>query len=265
MKKQVLIVPIALDPYRATICQVAPDIVYLITQHDNPDMSMIDKARDKVKYVHNYFSRQNIQISVRGARDYFDMFELIALMRQICEKHHEDIVEINVGSGSKLAAMAGIIISGMYENTSSFYPKSALQESRDGGFKIRRELWDDDDIDFEFIRDPLESTTYLPSFPITPLSKKLIPILQLISQHSSTKKEILEYCIKIKFIDIYQEINGRKRSDQSLYNILKRNFIDPLQFRHLIHERQGNIIEITETGKNMLTAFGKDDFFEEII
>lgn len=220
---------------------ITPHQCYLLTQKNLSDRP--DVGREYVKQVHKIFVQKGIDTKLIELEDFFNIFEIMSCFRYLVEKHTNDQVIINVGGGSKLSAMAGMIISGMYEHVTCYYPKTKI--SLDAN-----------------IEPEVELGLLLPRFEIDRFDKIYIPVLEYLEEKQfSTKKALLEHLIEISLIPQFM-INDRKkiqRSQQSLFNHLKRNYVGPLIQKQVIEERDG-LIMITKRGLQMLTIFNKHNF-----
>lgn len=253
VQKRIFIVPVGIDSTRAKFPPVSPDQLYLITQHQDQANDLIDQARDNVREVYEHFSHLPSRV-VYGVDNFFDLSQLMSLLRYLCDHHEDDQIFINVGSGSKLTAMAGFMISGWYENVQCYYPKMKVSVTANSDQKI--------------VHNQIERTELIRSFPVRKLDEDLVPVLNYLKNETRSKKELLEKLQDIDLIDTHFETdNGdmKERSPQSLYNLLKRNFLNPLEEEELITETSSGEVSLTDQGKRMQVIFGKSEFHIEQI
>lgn len=241
------IIPVGENYERAIAKERNPEIVYLLTQRDDPEnLQKTDWLRTNVERVKNYFSYATVH--VLGLEDYFNIFELMAHFRYIAETHHDCFIRINVGSGSKLSAISAFTVSGWYDYVTCFYPRSDYTgKLSDGSHNYS------------------DSIQLLRSFSTKRLERDLEPVIDFLNDGVKSKKEILDYLVDIGSISKYQEDGVTDRSAQSLYNLLKRNFIAPLTDEELIEENKHGEIELTERGSDFYIIFCKQTFFHEYI
>lgn len=254
----ILVVPVGLDVTRAKELprpEFCPSVCYVITQEHDPSRQLVDKCRPQALEVANYFQKSFRSLTVVvEVPNFFDIFQVMACYRWIHQQHSTDVIFCNVGSGSKINAMAATLTSGFHQNFIAFYPKGFIASAENHVLQ--------DTVGFL-----KEGILEIPSFTIDQLEPKLLTVLQFVNQQGQTvtKTELLNFLMskEVGLIQGYSAPKGRtalkKRSDQSLFNLLKRQFIKPLKQQRLVEEREGKL-SITPRGQQMLVIYTYDKF-----
>lgn len=247
VKKIIYVLPVGFDLPRVLKFpnDTFPNQCYLITQKE--EKTSKDEGRSYVLQTYKFMEANNIPTQVIGCSNFFDIFDIMASFRWIAEKHSDDQIFINVGGGSKLSAMAGMVIAGIYEHVNCFYSRVTV---KDGAFDTSAEF---------------KEMLMLPKFQIEPPKETHIHLLQFfVKAGAYSKKNILEFLMKEGLIeeDFVPQGSGesKKRSQQALFNSLKRNFIDPMVKEGLILESPSRQLSITSKGTQIRKIFENSHF-----
>lgn len=170
--------------------------------------------------------------------DYFNLFDAIATFNKLIDEYRDDEIYVNVSTGSKLTAIAGMIAS-MINDVTPYYAKAGIYSDHD----IPREI---------------EEIFELPRYRIDPPDPDHIKILKYLLENKNskiTKGELIDYC-EVKEISHFRD---RDISKKGKYRMLDNYIIEPMLTESLIDvEKSGRsrVIRITDNGKNVLEAFG---------
>jgi len=178
---------------------------------------------------------QNIEVSVAEC-DIFDLYSSMGAIAELITTHQGDEVYVNVSTGSKVTAIAGMIASMVLECTPYY---------------VRAENYDEEP---ENIRE----TTELPTYPIDAPYADQVNVMNFIEVMSEkkdppTKGEIIQFSTYYN-----QDYITRDVSEKEKYRILDTYMIKPLKDRGYIREAQdgrNKIISLTEQGRGALEAF----------
>ena len=209
------------------------DKVYLMV-HDNPSE---DKAGPFVEKIKKLLTKENIEVAIER-HDRLDLFKIIKSIKKIIEKEKDNKIYVNLASGSKIQAIAGMMACMMFNKNNNVIP-FYVEAKEYLGFKGQQIS--------EGIKEPFE----LPSYEIKIPEKKLIDALSLIREKGKiTKKEMAELADKEQLITINAE---KENYSQARFTSLDKNIIEPLeQWKFIEVEKIGRNrwIKITEEGIN---------------
>jgi hypothetical protein len=185
-----------------------------------------------------------IEVETRTANLY-DLDSALQVFTQAVKDHESDDVYINVSTGSKLAAIAGMM---------------ATQTSEAAPFYVRPTLSDPDDETLETPDEPLipgaGATTELPVFELQgPTSEQLQILGFLHGKDGVTKKELIQYAEaqELPFI-----ATTESKSKEGRYRLLESHVINPLTENEYISvEKIGREKQVflEDRGVDALAAF----------
>jgi len=171
----------------------------------------------------------------------FDLYESLGTISEIITTHRDDDVYVNVATGSKITAIAGMIAS-MVTGATAYYVRGDYDD--DSGHQSPPKV--------KYITD-------LPQYPIQEPDSDQINILNFLQ----AKKEEGEKVTKGHLINFseYQGLSyiNKDASDKAQYRLLDVHILEPLLDQNYIiikKEGRNKVIEITEKGWEMLRAFG---------
>lgn len=189
-------------------------------------------------------SMDRIEVETRTANLY-DLDSALQVFTQAVKDHEGDDVYINVSTGSKLAAIAGMM---------------ATQTSEATPFYVRPTLSDPDDEALETPDEPLipgaGATTELPVFELQgPTSEQLQILGFLHGKDGVTKKELIQYAEaqELPFI-----ATTESKSEEGRYRLLESHVINPLTENEYISvEKVGREKQVflEDRGVDALAAF----------
>lgn len=212
------------------------DVVYLL-EHEGPsDAPYHDDLRDEIA---------DLGVEVRSRPvDLMDIYDVLGVVTTVVADHADDIVRVNVSSGSKLSAV-GAAIACMATDATAYYVHPEGYPYADDK---RRQSYG------------YESDEVLPTYPIESPSPDQVAVMAFLSEtntevYTVKKKDIIEYAEEagLSFIADNQPAN-----DKAKFALLNANVVEPLlEDGYVEVERVGRRkqVMLTETGVDALRAF----------
>jgi len=211
------------------------DRVWLLV-HENPSQ---DKAGPFIEKIKKMLKKQNIEVVI-AYHDRLSLFKIIKSIKEIIEKEKGNSVYVNLASGSKIQAIAGMMACMMFNKEKNVFP-FYVEAKEYLGFKGQQ------------ISSGIKDILDIPSYEIQTPEKKLIGALKIINERGGklTKKEMADLADKQKIIIINAE---KDNYTQARFASLDKNIIHPLleHWRFIEVEKIGrnHWIKMTEEGKN---------------
>ncbi len=214
------------------------DIIYLL-EHDEPQSNK-PSYHDELKAE---LSTESVEVRSRTV-DLIDIYDVLGAVTTVISDHADDIVRVNVSSGSKLSAVGATIACMATEATAYYvhpegYAHADRAERQSYGYA-------DDEV--------------LPTYPIESPTTDQVAAMDFLECESTEiytpkKKDIIEYAQteELSFIAENQPAN-----DKAKFALLNANIIDPLTENGYIDVNtvgRQKQVELTDTGKNALHAF----------
>ena len=174
------------------------------------------------------------------SHDRLDLFEIIKSIKKIIEREEGNNIYVNLASGSKIQAIAGMMACMMFNEQKNVFP-FYVEAKEYTGFKNRQMSTG--------IKKPIE----LPSYEIQKPEKKHINALKIINEKGGrlTKKEMAELADKSKLITVNAE---KENYSQARFASLDKNIIQPLlsHWKFIEEEKIGRTrwIKMTQEGRN---------------
>jgi hypothetical protein len=214
------------------------DIIYLL-EHDEP-------ADEKPNYhgeLKQVLTDEGIEVRSRTV-DLLDIYNVLGIVTTLVSEHTDDIVRVNVASGSKLSAVGAAIACMATEATAYYvYPEGYAHADRE-----ERQS-------YGYVDDEV-----IPSYPIeSPTTDEVAAMHYLESAttdiYTPKKKDIIEYAEEedLSFIDDNQPAN-----DKAKFALLNANIINPLKESGYIEVQtvgRQKQVALTSTGQDALQAF----------
>lgn len=208
------------------------DIVVLIGHEKDPEGS---PGEEHLKKAIETLDEQGIDIEAREC-NIFDLYSSMGVIAESIAEHEDDEVFVNVSTGSKVTAIAGMIASMVLKSTPYYVRANNYQN------------------------DPSEITEYteLPTYPIDAPDAEQVDVLQFIERFSEqqgppTKGDIIHFSEKYNLEYVSQNVAGKGK-----YRLLDTHIVEPLKMRDYVEEsKQGRnkILTLSEDGKAALEAF----------
>lgn len=168
--------------------------------------------------------------------DIFDLYSSMGTIAEAIAEHEDDEVFVNVSTGSKVTAIAGMIASMVLDST-PYYVRA---------------------MDYDKDPDDIQGTMELPTYPIDAPDAEQVDVLKFINRSSEkvgppTKGEIIHFSEQFNLDYISRNVAGKGK-----YRLLDTYIVEPLKERGYIEEsKQGRnkILTITDDGRRALEAF----------
>ena len=236
---EVHIVPLGYEYDRIVgpVREYGVDVVYLL-EHDGPPQERVDYHDDlKVEL------REEAEVRSRSV-DLMDIYDVLGEVTTIAADHPEDIVRVNVSSGSKLSAV-GAAIACMCTDATPYYvhPEGYAHADRE-----ERQS-------YGYAGDEV-----LPSYPIEAPTRDQVATMAFLAetntdQRTAKKKDLIEYAedAELSFIAENEPAN-----DKAKFALLNANVVDPLVDDGYIDVEQvgrRKQVTLTDTGRDALRAF----------
>lgn len=214
------------------------DIIYLL-EHEESNSTSPD-YHEKLK---RELSDEDIEVRSRTV-DILDIYDVLGIVTTLVSDHEDDIVRVNVASGSKLSAV-GATIACMATDATAYYvhPEGYAHADRN-----ERQS-------YGYVDDEV-----LPTYPIESPTTDQVAAMDFLDSETTDvytpkKKDIIEYAEKeeLSFISDNQPAN-----DKAKFALLNANIVDPLQENGYVEVRKvgrQKQVTLTPTGQNALRAF----------
>ncbi|MCO8246271.1 MULTISPECIES: DUF6293 family protein [unclassified Haladaptatus] len=214
------------------------DILYLL-EHDSPESDRPD-YHDALK---DELEAEGIDVRSRTV-DLMDIYDVLGIVTTLVSEHQDDIVRVNVASGSKLSAV-GAAIACMATDATAYYVHPEGYAHAD--------------------REERQSYGYtgeevLPTYPIESPTRDQVSVMNYLQEsdtevYTPKKKDIIGYSEEagLSFI-----ADSNPANDKAKFALLNANIIDPLQRDDYIEVRKvgrQKQVTLTDTGHDVLRAF----------
>ncbi|MFD1512763.1 DUF6293 family protein [Halomarina rubra] len=222
-----------LEPVRA----YGVDVVYLL-EHDGP-------PEERASYHDELKTELDEECEVRTRTvDLMDIYDVLGAVTTVAADHPDDIVRVNVSSGSKLSAV-GAAIACMCTEATPYYvhPEGYAHADRE-----ERQS-------YGYAGDEV-----LPAYPIESPSRDQVATMAFLEETNSDhrtakKKHLIDHAeeVGLSFIADNQPAN-----DKAKFALLNANVVDPLvEDGYIDVERVGRRkqVTLTDTGRDALRAF----------
>jgi hypothetical protein len=213
------------------------DVVYLLEHDDRvtaPEYH--DEVRDRVS---------DLGASLRSRSvDLFDIYDVLGVVTTLVAEHDDDIVRVNVSSGSKLSAV-GATIACMCTDATAYYvhPEGYRYADRE---ERQSYGYADDEV--------------LPTYPIESPTVDQVAVMDFLAERNTDaytvkKKDIIEFAEEegLSFVTDSDPAN-----DKAKFALLNANVVDPLlddgdvAVEDVGRRKQ---VTLTDTGEDALQAF----------
>ena len=247
--RRVHIVPVGFDIDRAymPLIEMEADKVYLFAEKTERAEQLeyfINEIRNKIKEK----SSKPIDIEQIGwDLNKIDLYPTLKEFRKIIDNESGNDIFINVSTGSKKHAIAGMIASMIFKDeVRSITPYYAVAER-----------YTDSPTNKEQFSTGCKDIDILPNYRIEKPPDEIMDILEIIDkiqkrEETITKKILIEELDKAK---IKLTAIKNSKNDAGIYNALQRKYLKPLidwGYIRLDPRSKRPVIEITEEGENAL-------------
>lgn len=236
------IVPVGYEFRRVTepLIDMQADKVYLITHaEDDHVANFFSKIKEELanKYSHIHVCEVFL--------DVWDLYACIEKFREIISKEKGNHIHVNVSTGTKITAIAGMLSCMMWKAQPYYAPVSYQDRTI-----------------IDLPTEQVEKVTIFPTYGIKKPKPVYMQILNLLQQHGDImrKSKLIE---KLEDAHVIREVgdSGKMLTGSAKHSQL-RSLLDPM-------EREWNLISveasgrrsevhITQQGKTALKIFGRD-------
>lgn len=206
------------------------DLVVLINHTDNDE-----EGEECWHDAQDGLTERNIEYQTSEC-DIFDLYSALGTIAEVISNHQQDDVYVNVSSGSKITAIAGMIASMVTEST-AYYARAN---------------------DYSNTPSDISEVAELPTYPINAPDKDQVTILEFINSWSEThgpptKGEVIHFSEQANLNYISNNVAGKGK-----YRLLDTHIVEPLRDRAWVEvTKQGRnkVITLTQDGEAALNAF----------
>lgn len=231
---RVHIMPVGYEKDRVTQSAIGYKADKVVLIGHTKDGSEDEKRLDEIELI---LEEQAIGVE-RTECDIFDLYDSLGLIAELITNFENEEVYVNVSTGSKVTAIAGMIAC-MAIDATAYYTKAA-------------------DYSGEYPKD-IESVQELPDYPIDAPERQQIVTLHVIKEMQSKNVRPT----KGKLIYMGQQlglpfITENDVKDKGKYRVLDNEIVEPMQEREYItvtQDGRNKVVELTEEGENALRAF----------
>ncbi|MBS7615467.1 hypothetical protein KEJ18_07060 [Candidatus Bathyarchaeota archaeon] len=220
------------------LIRLKADKIWLITEK-NPEVDSAKPYLDKVK---DELDKHKIQYVVEkcGIRD---MFDILKTYRRIIEEEHKHQIFINVSTGTKIEAIAGMMACMMFKK----------DQRHISPYYVEPEDYNVKPTQGQPLSVGCKEIFPLPDYKIEKPDERLIHTLVIISEKGKiSKKELIQDCINENLISVKSDA---RNPEVAKYSALNKNLINPLlswRFIEVMGVGRRSRIKITEEGQNVL-------------
>jgi len=215
--------------------EMKADKIWLLV-HDKPNE---DKATPFVEKIQKQLKKEKIKV-VKEYHNRLDLFQIIKSVKKIIETENENNIYVNLASGSKIQAIAGMMACMMFNQKKNIIPFYAEAKNY-LGFEGKQ------------LSSGVKNLMEVPTYEIKTPDEKLLRALKLIKDNGGklTKKQMA----KLADTEGIITVNAEKRNyTQARFTSLDKNIIQPLQdkWKFIDVEKIGRNrwIKINQDGKN---------------
>jgi len=234
---RVHIAPVGFEVDRIVIPaeQMRADKVWLLV-HDNPSE---DKARHFTEQIQKRLKKSKIEVVIER-HNRLALFKIIKSIKNIIEKESDNLLYVNLSSGSKIQSIALMMGCMMFNETKNITPYYAEPKSYEG-------------FEGQEMSKGVKNTFTVPAYEIQTPMPKYIAALKIIRDAGGkiSKKEMAELADKNKIITVNAE---KENYTQARFASLDKNIMHPLRdyWKFIEEEKIGRTrwIKITQEGIN---------------
>ena len=211
------------------------DRVYLMIHQNRSE----DKAQPFVEKIQAALKSDKIEVKIKH-HNRLDLFEIIKSVKGIIETEQGNNIYVNLASGSKIQAIAGMMACMMFNDQRNVFP-FYVEAKEYVGFKEQQISTG--------IKEPMD----LPSYTIQKPEKRHIDALKLLNDNGGrlTKKVMANLADQHKLITVNAD---KKNYSQARFASLDKNIMQPLMhhWKFIEEEKIGRTrwITMTQEGKN---------------
>ncbi|WP_136687474.1 HFX_2341 family transcriptional regulator domain-containing protein [Halorhabdus amylolytica] len=232
------IVPLGYEYERVTVpaIRMRADRVYLI-YHEGDDP---DERPGYYEKIHDDLRTAGIDVNDNNVCNIFDMYDTLRTVAELIQGNREHEVYVNLASGGKVTAIAGMIACMVTGGAEPIYV-SAAEYGQDKEVPVAKNV---------------TSISRLPTYPIQAPSRDPLRLLQyIINEGPVTKQECIEFAVAAGIDPLAEHENDDIRG---LYRLLDSHLLNSLredEYVETYKKGRNKYVKATEEGQNTLEAF----------
>jgi hypothetical protein len=235
---RVHIVPLGYEFERVTVpaIRMRADRVYLI-YHEGDDPEERPSYYDD---IHDDLRAAGIDVDDNNVCNIFDLYDTLRTVAELIQANREHEVYVNLASGGKVTAIAGMIACMVTSGAEPIYV-SASEYGQDKEVPVAKNV---------------TSISRLPTYPIQAPSRDPLKLLQyIINEGPVTKQECIEFAVAAGIDPLADHESDDTRG---LYRLLDSHLLNSLRedgYVETYKKGRNKYVEATEEGQNTLEAF----------
>lgn len=232
------IVPLGYEYERVTVpaIRMRADQVYLI-YHEKDDP---DQRPSYYEDIHNDLETEGIDVDDDNVCDIFDLYDTLRTVAELIQSNREHEVYVNLASGGKVTAIAGMIACMVTSGAEPIYV-GASEYGQDKEVPVAKNV---------------TSISRLPTYPIQAPSRNPLKLLRyIVNDGPVTKQECIEFAVSAGINPLAEHEGDDTRG---LYRLLDSHLLDSLRedgYVTVYKKGRNKYVEATESGQNTLEAF----------
>lgn len=237
VKNRIHIIPLGYERDRVVVppIEMGAHAVVLVTHAH-------DEEEDQPEYyddIYNAFDEESIEVSETEC-DIFDLYDALGTIAGLIQSHRQEEIFVNLATGGKVTAIAGMIACMVTEAASPYYVTA-----KDYG-----------DHQQTPVAETVTNISNLPTYPIDAPTPEQVRMLNFIDgQEPVSKQELIEYgeTNSLPFIVDYAGSDPKGK-----YRKLDSAILEPLQDDGAVsitEQGRKKMVRLTESGGNTLHAF----------
>lgn len=241
VKLRVHISPVGFEFLRITepLINMKADKVYLVIyKPDDAAKNYVNKIKMELSQKYKHILVEDMYVNL------WDLYDSVGKFREIIFKEDGNQVYINVSTGTKITAIAGMMACMMW---------GAIPYYANVSYKFSRRIE-------EYETECVEDADFLPVYDMIKPERNIMVVLELIEKNGDNMK-------KARIIDELKKADIIKIKDESKTSLTKsaehsqlRAILDPMEnhWKFIRVEARGRVSEVflTEKGKAALKIFG---------
>lgn len=233
-----------------------PDRVHIMPvgyEEDRVYKTAKELKADEVILIHNvddseegkeHFEKAKRGLEERGFSprveecDIFELFDALGAIASLIDEYQEEEVYVNIATGSKVTAIAGMIAA-MTTDATAYYVKAKYY--REG--EVPREI---------------ANIEELPRYPIDAPDMEELAVLSYLNETENkriTKSDLIDFAEQ----EDLPFIANRDITKKGKYGLVDTHILEPLQndgYLTISKEGRNRVVSITDAGEDLLRAFG---------
>ena len=247
LRIHIAVVGFEIDRISQAAIDLKADRVYLISKKEN------DKGSKYLLENEKKLKKNRIDVKIEFIDDVQDQILILRQMKKIIQQEKNNLIYVNISSGSTLAAIAGTIVSTMFEKEIQITPYYVKPKSYEVYPEIDENKLQPQTTGIEEIREICAFPAKLPDERLTKV------LIELHQKKHLTKQDLIEFSIQELGYTIKEEDKKTKKNNSKYtpreYVWVEKNIVEKLngwEFVRIQKEGKKSKIYLTEKGKNMV-------------